>query len=534
MHSSLFSEYQSIAQFARGSATELVLAQSLHTPDDQVIFKIFNAVNFQQIHEQERFQQEVYTLKQLHHPYILPLLHAEIVQGHPILVSKYMSHGSLRTRLSSASPGRIPLSEALPIIVQIGQALSYAHAWNVLHSAIKPENILFDANGHAQLADFPIPTLLAHTISSSQTHYMAPEQHTGQCSKESDQYALGCLAYEILTGHAPEGDAPVPLTQLVPGIPQHIDVAVLKALAADPTQRHASINAFIEGLTALSLKVSALPPMEMNSEPAAGLEQQLTAAMNTALPGGDLPAEAYMQPVNAAPDSTMNMDAPMPGVATMASAQWDMSGEPVYASPMEPIAVGNGQAWQSSPVGAYPAQWQQEVSMPPPLPKRKMSRMGWVIIALVCVAVLTAGTVPMLLPLANNPSKVEQQKTATPIVRNSPATETPEPATPTATAEATPTEDPAAQDTPVAQEQATTPTPVVVATPTPRPTATPTPKPTATPTPRPTATPTPEPTDTPTPRPTATPTPTPTATPTPTPTPKPKPTCCWLLCRPCK
>src|SRR5690348_12732246 len=111
MHSSLFSEYQSIAQFARGSATELVLAQSAHTPDDQVIFKIFNAVNFQQIHEQERFQQEVYTLKQLHHPYILPLLHAEIVQGHPILVSKYMPHGSLRTRLSSASPGCIPLGE---------------------------------------------------------------------------------------------------------------------------------------------------------------------------------------------------------------------------------------------------------------------------------------------------------------------------------------------------------------------------------------------------------------------------------------
>jgi hypothetical protein len=519
MHSSLFSEYQSIAQFARGSATELVLAQSVHAPDDQVIFKIFNTVNFQHVHEQERFQQEVYTLKQLHHPYILPLLHAEIVQGHPILVSKYMPHGSLRTRLSSASPGRIPLGEALPIIVQIGQALSYAHAWNVLHSAIKPENILFDGNGHAQLADFPVPTLLAYTILSSQAHYMAPEQHSGQRSKESDQYALGCLAYEILTGHAPVGDAPVPLAQIVPGIPQHIDAAVLKALAADPALRHASMNAFIEGLTALSLKVSALPSVEMSREPASEFEQQSTVAMNTALPDGGLLADAYVQP----------MDAPMPGVATMASAQWNMPAEPVYANVMEPIAVSNGQAWQSSPVGAYPAQWQQGASIPPALPKKKVSRLGWVIIALVCVAVLTAGTVPMLLPLANNPSKVEQQKTATPVMQNSStATATPEQATtPTATVETTPTEDPAAQNTPIAQVQETTPTPIVVATPTPEPTATPTPRPTATPTPKPTATPTPEPTATPTPRPTAT----PTATPTPTPTPR---TCCWFLCKPCK
>jgi hypothetical protein len=360
---------------------------------------------------------------------------------------------------------------------------------------------------------------------------MAPEQHSGQGSKESDQYALGCLAYEILTGHAPDGNALVPLTQVVPGIPQHINAAVLKALSTDPAQRHASINAFIEGLTALSLKVSALPPMEMSREPASELEPQSTSVMNTALSGGFLPADAYVQPMDAAPTSamnaTMNMEAPMPDVATMASTRWNMSGEPVYANAMGPMATGNGQA---SPVGAYPAHWQQEASMPPPPQKRKVSKLGWVIIALVCVAVLTAGTIPMLLPLANNPSKVEPQKTATPIVQNSAPTETPGQATPTATVEATPTEDSAAQDTPVAQAQATTPIPV--ATPTPRPTATPTPKPTATPTPEPTATPTPKPTATPTPKPTATPTPKPTATPTPSPTPK--STCCWLLCKPCK
>ncbi len=505
MHSSLFSEYQSIAQFARGAATELVLAQSMHTPDDQVIFKIFNAINLQHTHEQERFQQEVYTLKQLHHPYILPLLHAEIVQGRPMLACKYMSHGSLRTRLSSASPGRIPLNEALPIIVQIGQALSYAHAWEVLHSAIKPENILFDANGHALLADFPIPTLLTY-IASSQTPYTAPEQHFGQRSKESDQYALGCLAYEILTGQVPDGDAPVPLTQLVPGIPHHLDAALLKALATDPVQRHASVSAFIEALTALSLKVSALPPIEMTSEPE--LEQQLTTPMDVTPSGANLPAETAFYAIDAAPTSamhaTMNSNAPLPGAATMASAQWNMPAEPVYAGAM---AANDGQSWQSLPPDAYSAQWRQEASMPPPpVQKRKVSRLGWVIIALVCVAVLTAGTVPMLLPLANNQSKVEQQKTATPILQNSAATETPEAATPTATVETTPTEDPAAQDTPVAQVQATTPTPVV--TPTPEPTATPTPKPTATPTPEPTATPTPSPT--------------------------PKATCCWLFCKPCK
>src|SRR5581483_855682 len=123
MHSSLFSEYQFVTQLATGAASNLALAESAHNPADQIIFKIFDSVRYDQPQEQERFRQEVHTLKQLHHPYILSLLDGEIRKGHPILISKYMPHGSLRNRLASVAPERILLGEALQIIVQIGQAL---------------------------------------------------------------------------------------------------------------------------------------------------------------------------------------------------------------------------------------------------------------------------------------------------------------------------------------------------------------------------------------------------------------------------
>src|SRR5713226_2881647 len=194
MHS-LFQDYQLVTQLAGGISSNLYLAQSTtHGPADQVVFKIFDSIRLEQTQELERFQQEVHKLKQLHHPYILPLLNGEVGKEHPILVSKYVPRGSLRSRLSSSSSERIPLGEGLQMIVQIGQALSYAHAWNVLHGNIKPENILLDGNGHALLTDFVLQSITVSTVPHAQadTRYTAPEQFEGNINKESDQYALGC------------------------------------------------------------------------------------------------------------------------------------------------------------------------------------------------------------------------------------------------------------------------------------------------------------------------------------------------------
>src|SRR6266496_2434244 len=86
--------------------------------------------------------------------------------------------------------------------------LQYIHQYDIIHGNLKPENILFTARGEALLTDFTFSTLLEAASSKyapgiNSAHYMAPEQFQGTTSKASDQYALGCIAYELLTGRVP-------------------------------------------------------------------------------------------------------------------------------------------------------------------------------------------------------------------------------------------------------------------------------------------------------------------------------------------
>src|SRR5207249_2002146 len=128
----------------------------------------------------------------------------------------------------------------------IGEALQHAHQQNIIHRDLKPENILFNARGEALLADFGIARMLATAGIRQGTiigtpPYMSPEQFRGTASKESDQYALGCIAYELFTGQLPFTapdmvalmfkhiqEAPTAPRQLNPQVPVHIEQAILK------------------------------------------------------------------------------------------------------------------------------------------------------------------------------------------------------------------------------------------------------------------------------------------------------------------
>ena len=155
----------------------------------------------------------------------------------------------------------------LRIIAQVGEALFYAHQKYFVHRDVKPENILFNAKSEALLSDFSI------AIKQNITHmeqeidvigtpsYMAPEQFDARVSSSSDQYALGCVSYELLTGRKPfqahntdmliqkhKYEHPIPLTQLNPLIPLHIEKAVLKAMAESPYNRFENVSQFINAL----------------------------------------------------------------------------------------------------------------------------------------------------------------------------------------------------------------------------------------------------------------------------------------------
>ncbi|MBO0792565.1 MAG: protein kinase, partial [Ktedonobacteraceae bacterium] len=270
-----FHEYQEVTQLAKGAAGSRYRARA---SNDDVIIQVYEFVYLSSTQEQERFQQECKQLQRLRHPFISQLQDAGIEQDHPYLVNKAISDDSLRSRLSSA---RIPLGKALSIIIRTGQALSYAHTWNILHTNIRPENILFKARDQVILADFLPRSITESWLDPQNACYVAPEQFSGLYSTSSDQYALGCVAYELFTGQPPftatdlsmsqamhSKERPKPLTSLVPDLPKHINDAVLKALAKKPAERHASISDFLAALTARSAPATVdLSSAEVPQEP---------------------------------------------------------------------------------------------------------------------------------------------------------------------------------------------------------------------------------------------------------------------------
>src|SRR5205807_9753283 len=201
-----------------------------------------------------------------------------IEEGEPYVVSEYLPYGSLRSRLDSVSSEHLDVSDALNICVQLGEALSYAHQFNVIHGNIKPENILFDADGNALLTDFGLVGLidinkLGYKSDAQAISYMAPEQFISNVSEKSDQYALACIIYELITGRVPftahgfslmwlkhSTDAPMSPTKIVADLPKPIELALLKALANDPSERHDDVATFIEPFISASLPQTSQIP----------------------------------------------------------------------------------------------------------------------------------------------------------------------------------------------------------------------------------------------------------------------------------
>ena len=160
------------------------------------------------------------------------------------------------------------------------------------------------------MADFGISTVLStisikHTQVAGTPAYMAPEQFRGEVCKESDQYALACIAYELLTGHkmfkAPDFlsmgychayEAPTPPRQLNPQIPMSVEYALLKALSKQRTERYPSVSTFVvalddQALVRDSKSVSVLPPSAIS----AGSSSSPLLPLN--LPGDEVLRKMY-------------------------------------------------------------------------------------------------------------------------------------------------------------------------------------------------------------------------------------------------
>jgi serine/threonine-protein kinase len=223
----------------------------------------------------ERFTREIKLAAALQEPHIVPVLSDGVTaDGTPYYVMPFVRGASLRERMAR---GSVPIAEAIGILRDVAKALAYAHRAGIVHRDIKPENILL-SEGTAVVADFGIAKaveaathggaaratgLTTAGVAIGTPAYMAPEQAVADASvdQRADLYALGVIAYELLTGSHPFAgrtaqalmaahltETPVRLGQRRADSPPALDALVTRLLAKDPASRPASADVVVEAL----------------------------------------------------------------------------------------------------------------------------------------------------------------------------------------------------------------------------------------------------------------------------------------------
>ncbi len=225
-----------------------------------------------------RFQREIEFAARLSHPHILPLYDSGAVGELLYYITPYVDGETLRERLRRE--GRLPTRESLRVLRDVARALAFAHREGVLHRDIKPANILLNRDGDALLGDFGVAKGLAAAQGSfprtdaeltdaalvlGTPAYMAPEQVTGDPSIDhrADLYALGAVAYELLTGAAPFAgrpgyaqlaahlsEVPEPLTAQSRDVPRSLADLVNRLLEKRPDDRPADATEVLAVLEA--------------------------------------------------------------------------------------------------------------------------------------------------------------------------------------------------------------------------------------------------------------------------------------------
>ncbi|MGH2821906.1 MAG: serine/threonine-protein kinase, partial [Thermoleophilaceae bacterium] len=213
----------------------------------------------------ERILRESRLAAGLDHPNVVPIYEAGEAEGRLFIAMRYVEGTDLKALLRRT--GVLPPERAIGLAAQLADALDAAHARGLVHRDVKPSNVLIDDPGgrdHIYLADFgltqsasdrgPADGQLMGTID-----YVAPEQIRGeQVDGRADQYALGCLLYECLTGTLPfaggsdvatifahlEEEAPPP-SSVRPELPVELDTVLAQALAKEPDERYGSCRAFV-------------------------------------------------------------------------------------------------------------------------------------------------------------------------------------------------------------------------------------------------------------------------------------------------
>mgnify|MGYP001294277210 CR=1 FL=1 len=221
---------------------------------DVVALKVLHEQYADDAYFLDRFGREVEVTRRVQSPHVVRMVGYGVREGRPYVAMEYVEGRTLRDILRER--GRLDWTEAKSLLRQVALGIGAAHAVGVVHRDVKPSNILVTGDGTAKLVDFGIAkaadlTALTgtHTMLGT-TGYMAPE---GKATPQADLYALGCVAYEMLTGTPPfAGETPAEV--LVKHIRETPDLASLPAdarptvgwlLEKEASARPASANALV-------------------------------------------------------------------------------------------------------------------------------------------------------------------------------------------------------------------------------------------------------------------------------------------------
>jgi eukaryotic-like serine/threonine-protein kinase len=270
----LSGRYRLEAKLGSGGMSTVYLARD-ETLDRPVAVKVMHREMSEQADQLQRFRGEARAVAKLSHPNVVAVIDAGEDRGHPYIVFEYVEGETLKQRI--ARLGALDVQESLAYAIEVARGLMVAHARQMVHRDVKPQNVLIDPSGRAKLTDFGISRQLEQDGLTATgrvlgtTDYVAPEQALGRgVDPRSDVYSLGVVLYEMLTGEVPfQADSQVGVAmkhvhedlpdvqRRRPGVSAAVALVVERATTKDPAERYQRIEEMIDDLeTALEVEAA--------------------------------------------------------------------------------------------------------------------------------------------------------------------------------------------------------------------------------------------------------------------------------------